>query len=104
MKELERPKITDYGNAYDSDDYLLALLKYCDQLEKERDELKEYKDYLGDYTMYKDMEQELQTLKDTMACDHCGDIAWTADRYGKILHKKFCPHNQIDDKLKELIK
>ena len=43
MKELNRPKITDYGNVHDSDDYSLALHKYCDKIERERDELKEYK-------------------------------------------------------------
>ncbi len=57
MKELKRPKITDYGNAYDSDDYSLALHKYCDKLESERDDLFEEGVNCG---------YELQTLKDAV--------------------------------------
>ena len=47
MKELERPlkehfeQETDVGTALATFDYIRAIDKYCDQLEKERDILKE---------------------------------------------------------------
>jgi len=104
MKELERPNIEYYyepdGYDGDSSDYGEHMEKYCDQLEKERDELKEeVRD--AEHMELKYM-QELQTLKDAVR-----EIVPEIEGITYTMGTNEVP-DELDedniDKLKELIK
>jgi len=72
MKELKRPlkehfeTETDVGAALATFDYIEKLDKYCDRIEKERDELKERLRPENDEAGHEliAVKQELQTLKE----------------------------------------
>ena len=70
MKKLKRPIFEKFG-MMDYEGYTESLEEYCDQLESERDELKESEElaYMAKGLAqkgYRNLEKELQTLQDAV--------------------------------------
>lgn len=32
--------------------------------------------------------------REPIICDYCGDVGWTVERYGRVTHKRQCPHRR----------